>query len=116
MSSTLHIAVAEEKGSKPVTVLHLRGDLDASTQPELEEKAGGLIEGGAVYILIDLAEIGYMGSAGLRALHSIANKLPEAGQLKLLRPSESVAKVFKTLGFDSYFDIHIDLDEAVQSF
>lgn len=116
MSSTLHIAVAEEKGSSPVSVLHLKGDLDASTQPELEEKAAALIENGATNLLIDLSEIGYMGSAGLRALHSISNNLPENGQLKLLNPSAPVSKVFKTLGFDSYFDIQSDLDAAVQSF
>jgi len=115
MSSTLHIAVAEEQGDVLVTILHLKGDLDASTQPELEEKAAGLIDSGVSNLLIDLEEVGYMGSAGLRALHSIANKLVE-GQLKLLNPSESVGKVFKTLGFDSYFDIHEDLTEAVRSF
>lgn len=116
MSSTLHIAVAEEIGNAPVTVLHLKGDLDASTQPELESKAGELIEKGASNLLIDLADVGYMGSAGLRALHSISNKLQGNGQMKLLNPSASVSKVFKTLGFDAYFDIQTDLETAVQSF
>lgn len=116
MSSTLRIAVAEEKGSAPVTVLQLKGDLDASTQPELESKAGDLIDKGATNLLIDLSEVGYMGSAGLRALHSISNRLPDSGQLKLLNPSGEVAKVFKTLGFDSYFDIQSDLEAAIQSF
>jgi len=116
MSSTLHIAVAEEQGDESVTVIHLKGELDASTQPELEAKAAALIEDGATNLLIDLAEITYIASAGLRALHSIHTKLESAGQFKLLNPSEPVSKIFHTLGFDRYFDIHDDLDEALRSF
>jgi len=118
MSSTLHIAVADEKGRVPVTVFHLSGDLDANTQPDLEQKAEKLISGGARNILIDLGQVGYMGSAGLRAIHSISNMLKSSGggNLKLLNPSDAVQRVFFTLGFDRYFDIKHDLNEAIQSF
>ena len=118
MSEALHIAVSEEKGNVPVTVLHVSGDLDSKTYQELETKAAELIGGGAKNILLDLGGVKYMGSAGLRAMHGISNKLKGAGggQLKLLNPSDSVSRVMFTLGFDKYFDIQSDLNAAVKSF
>jgi hypothetical protein len=36
--------------------------------------------------------------------------------LKLLKPSAEADRVLKALGFDRYFQIYDDLDEAVMSF
>ncbi len=118
MSEALHIAVSEEKGNVPVTVLHVSGDLDSKTYQELETKAGDLIGGGAKNILLDLSGVKFMGSAGLRAMHGISNKLKNSGggKLKLLNPTDAVSRVMFTLGFDKYFDIQSDLNEAVKSF
>ena len=118
MSSALRIAVSEEKGSAPVTVLYLTGDLDGKTYQELETKAADLIKGGASNMLLDLSGINFMGSAGLRALHGISNQLKDAGngQMKLLKPSESVGRIMKTLGFDKHFSIHQDMDSALGKF
>jgi anti-sigma B factor antagonist len=118
MSEALHIAVSEEKGNVPVTILLVSGDLDSKTYQELEAKASELIGGGAKNILLDLSGVRFMGSAGLRAMHGISNKLKNSGggQLKLLSPSDAVSRVMFTLGFDKFFDIKSDLNEAVKSF
>lgn len=118
MSAALRIAVSEEKGNVPVTILHVSGDVDSKTYQDLESKAVDLIGGGAKNILLDLSAVNFMSSAGLRAMHGISNKLKGSGggQLKLLNPSESISRVIKTLGFDRFFDIHTDLDEAIKAF
>jgi len=119
MSSDLRITVSEESGNVPVTILHLIGDLDANTQKNFETKAQEIVKGGADNLLLDLSAVTYMGSAGLRAIHSLATSLKEgghAGHIKLLSPSEPVAKVLKTLGFDSYFEVFDSVHEAVASF
>ena len=119
MSNALRIAVSEEKGNVPITVLLLSGDLDSKSFSELESKSTELIANGTKNFILDLGGVNYMGSAGLRALHSISNKLKtagEGGKLKLVNPSEPVHKVMKTLGFEQFFDIHPSVDEAVQSF
>lgn len=118
MSTALRIAVSEEKGDVPVTILLVTGDLDSKTYQDLEAKASEVIGGGASNILLDLSAVNYMGSAGLRAMHGISNKLKAAGggQLKLLNPSDAVSRVMKTLGFDKFFNIHTSLDEALKAF
>lgn len=117
MSSNLHITVLVQQGNEHVTVLHLKGDLDGSNYKELEAKANEAIAGGTKNILIDLADVNYMGSAGLRAFHTISNTLKEKeGAIKLLNPSDAAARVLKTLGFDQFFEVYNDLDEAVSSY
>jgi len=122
MSSALRIAVSEEKGNVPVTILQLTGDLDGKTYQELEAKAADVIGAGASNLLFDLGGVGFMGSAGMRALHAISNKIKtagpngSAGKMMLLNPTDAVSRVLKTLGFDQHFDIHADLEEALKSF
>jgi len=118
MSTPLRIAVSEEKGESPVTILHLSGDLDSKTHSDLESKAAEAIEKGSNRILLELGGVTFMGSAGLRAMHGIANKLKAGGggQLKIANPSDAVARIMKTLGFDQMFEIHGSLEEALKSF
>ena len=122
--ATLNIMVEEAQGEAPVTVMHLQGDIDAATHTTLTAKAEELVEAGATNILLDLSGVGYMGSAGFRALHAISNMLETEGgagmgkskRLKLLSPSDDVARVIKTLGFNVYLDTFENQEEAVRSF
>ena len=122
MSENLQISTSTEDGEKSVTVLRLKGSLDANTQSDLEGKAKEAIDSGAQFILLEMSEVDYLGSAGMRAIHAITNLLsPEdpslrSASLKVVNPSPAAAKVFKTLGFDSFIDIHDSIDEAVAAF
>ena len=122
--ATLNIMVGLEQGNVPVTVLRVEGDIDAATHKTLQDQAFELIDGGAANLLLDLGGVNYMGSAGFRAIHAITNKLSgddasglsKSSHLKLLNPTDAVARVIKTLGFDVYLDIFQDKNEAVNSF
>jgi anti-sigma B factor antagonist len=120
----MSILVGLEQGKVPVTVLKIEGDIDASTYKDLQDKAAELVESGTAHILLDLAAVEYMGSAGFRAIHAIANMInPEQKQgmyksehVKLLNPQGEVARVIKTLGFDAFLEIHDDRQAAIDSF
>jgi len=122
--TTFNILVGHAQGKVPVTVLRIEGDIDAATHKTLQDKAAEVIEAGATDVLLDLGGVKYMGSAGFRALHAISNMLHKDGEpgmmksthLKLLNPTDAVARVIKTLGFDVYLDIYQDKDAAVNSF
>ncbi len=119
MSTALQIAVSESAAGAPVTVLRVSGDLDSKSYTQLESKAAELIIEGKHRIALDLGGVGFMGSAGLRAMHAIATRLKgmgDGGQLVLVNPSQATARVMKTLGFDQFFEIHASLDDALASF
>jgi len=122
MSENLQIGVSREDGDKAVAIMRLQGSLDANTQGTLEDKAREAVDGGAEYLLIDMSGVDYLGSAGMRAIHAITTMLSpnepgmRSSHLKVVNPSPAVAKVFKTLGFDSFIDIHASVDEAIAAF
>ena len=120
----MSILVGLEQGKVPVTVLKIEGDIDASSYKELQDKAAEVIDSGAENILLDLSSVEYMGSAGFRAIHAVANMLNKeqkqgmykSEHVKLLNPHGEVARVIKTLGFDAFLEIHDDRQAAIDSF
>ncbi len=136
----MEITVSQEQGRVAVTVVHVRGDVDASNYTELVRKVEALRKDGAKDFLVDLSGVPYMSSAGLVALHSIAMALrgeqpvdPRSGwgtlkamdrtrdggmqaHVKLLNPQEHVAEIFDKAGFTQFFEVFDDLHKAVASF
>lgn len=120
----MSILIGQEEGNVPVTVMKIEGDLDASTYKDLQDKANEVIGEGASNILLDMSGVNYMGSAGFRAIHAIANMLNKEHEegmyksehVKLLNPHGEVARVIKTLGFDSFLEIFDDRAAAIASF
>jgi len=135
----MEIVVSQERGSVPVSVLHLKGDLDASSYLELVNTAQKLYDEGARFLLLDLSNMVFISSAGLASLHIITKLFrgeksnPEDGwgtyksidreretglqkNVKLLNPTPDVAQVLETVGFNQFFETYANWDEAVQSF
>ena len=134
----MEIKVSTENGRVPITVLHVDGNLDASSYQKFQSAAKKLIDEGARYILVDLAHAPFVSSAGLRALHTLFNELrsrnPDANlsdeqvkkgiragtykspHLKLLNLSPETKAAFETSGFDMYIDTFTDLKAAIASF
>lgn len=116
----LDIKVSQMQGNKPVTVLHVTGDIDAKSHEVLDAKATDIINGGARHVLLDLTNIKYMSSAGFRSMHKIYTILnandDDSACLKILKPSEQIKRLMKTMGFDSHMPAFDDLTEAVNSF
>ena len=134
------MTMTQAAGRVPVTVLHIQGEVDGSSYAALIAKGGEVIQSGAHHIVLDLGGVQYLSSAGLLALHSIAQMArglpppdPEAGweafrsvtrdqsagkqqHVKLLNPSPRVSKVLATAGFDRFFEIYTDQSVAVASF
>lgn len=118
--SNLDIKVSQMEGNKPVTVLHVSGDIDANSHKILDEKATDLINEGARHVLLDLTNIKYMSSAGFRSMHKIYTVLnvtdDDTASLKVLKPSDKIKRLMKTMGFDAQMPAYEDLTEAINSF
>jgi anti-anti-sigma factor len=94
----------EELGDQ--RLLALVGRLDTETSADLELAIADLQAAGANKFLIDLAEVGYVSSAGLRVLLATAKQLEGGrGSLKLCCLNDSVRQVFDVAGFTRLFAI-----------
>lgn len=112
------------QGRVPVTVLHVQGMVDSATYQDFTTYMKNAIAGGAEYLLLDLAGVSYMSSAGIRSLNEMSlflkGKFADQGKvssrLKLLNPTERVLDTFKISGVNVFFEIYASLESAVASF
>jgi anti-anti-sigma factor len=99
--------------------IELNGRLDTSTAPQLEEKLMGLDLAAHPLQILDLSDLDYISSAGIRVLFK-AKKRASAGEARLLlvNPKPSVKKVFdivKALPNESIFRSMEELDSYLDN-
>lgn len=102
---------------KDVTVVSIKGRMDAVTTPEVENRLAELVRGGEKRLVMDLQGLDYISSAGLRALLATAKKLKATqGNMIFANLGGHVTEVFKISGFFSLFSICDSVGVAVGSF
>ncbi|HEY4691650.1 MAG TPA: STAS domain-containing protein [Anaerolineae bacterium] len=102
---------------KRVNVVSVSGRVDSAAAPDLEKSLQSLIESRRNQIVVELADVDYMSSAGLRALVSALKAAKKGGgDLVIARPSSRVREVIDLAGLTSVFTMHDDTLEAVGSF
>ena len=97
----------------PLQVIQLQGRLDNATSQAFEANALGVIGAGGRSLLIDLAGLDYISSAGLRVALTVAKRMKAAGgRLGFCSPSPPVAEVFEISGVDAIVEIYPDPETA----
>ena len=100
-----------------VSILSLTGSLDTNTSKEAEDQINILLEEGSIKLLIDLTDLDYISSSGLRILLSTSKKLkPLRGEMRICGLNETVNEVFEISGFTMIFKIFKTIEEAKTSF
>ena len=100
-----------------VLVVTLTGRLDSGTAQSAEDNFVRALGDGATRIAIDLSQVDYISSAGLRILLVIAKKLQQSkGKIVLFGLVANVREVFSISGFDKIFAIRPDIASAVEAF
>lgn len=137
----LETSLEQASGRVPVTVLALDGELDASNFSELIEQVRGLYDAGTRHLLLDLADLRFMASSGLVALHSIVRLMhgepppdPDAGwgalhalgqdvaegstqtEVQLCGAQPAVERVLTRTGLNRLFLTHPDRAAALAAF
>lgn len=88
------------------TVLEIAGRMDATTAPELEKGLLALVDSGENRLVIDLKDLQYISSAGLRTLLTLAKRLKaEQGNVVFANLQGPAAEVFRVSGFYSLFTV-----------
>ena len=88
METTLTITREEIQANNPITVLHLQGWLDAKGEENLLAAARAAYSEGARFMILDLAGVETLTSAGMRAMHKVYKLYtPTEERMKRLRVS-----------------------------
>lgn len=106
-----------ELASGEVVVLGLKGRLDALTADTAKQNLISRLASPNPRLVLDLSQLGYVSSAGLRVLLDLAKRVSAAeGKLVLCALVRNVHQVFELAGFASFIPIYPSRQEALVAF
>ena len=88
----------EMKRNAAELTITIAGRLDTTTAPMLDKAINGDL-GDATALVLDLKDVEYISSAGLRVLLSAQKKMQQLGSMKVRNVCEAVMEVFEMTGF-----------------
>jgi anti-anti-sigma factor len=89
------------------------GRLDSNTSPRLERTLNGQLEKGHYWLFVDMGEVEYIASSGLKVLVSSWRRAHEHdGDVILIEPQPRIVEILEMVGFDMLFEIFPNLDDA----
>ena len=107
----------EKSKEGSVLILKPKGRLDSHESDSFEEALKKFIDDGDKVLLLDLSEINYVSSRGLRVFITGAKWAQAAGgRLAVCAPQDDVQKVLDMTGLAALFGVFKTREEAVQSF
>jgi len=107
----------QDRQVEDVTVLILKGSIDAITSPKITEFIQVHIAKGNIKLVADLSGVDYTSSAGLRVLlGAIKETRARSGDLRLAGVQPDVQKVLNLSGFTNILKKYDDVNSAVASY
>ena len=88
----------EIKRNAEETIIKLVGRLDTTTAPALDKTINEDIAG-TKNLVLDVKDLEYISSAGLRVLLGAQKKMQKIGSMKVTNVREEVMEVFEMTGF-----------------
>lgn len=111
------------KSLNRVDLISVKGRLDAASAPQLKQKIDELFDQGRYQIVIDLEDLDYVASPGLRVLIEARKRARDrkltdlgGGDVRLANLPSRIKEVFDLTGFTALFEIYPDTVTAVGSY
>ena len=97
------MTIEQKRDGAKLTVC-LGGRLDTTTAPQLEGALNTALDG-VSELEMDLKELEYISSAGLRVLLSAQKRMNKQGSMVILNANESLMEIFEVTGFSDILTI-----------
>jgi serine/threonine-protein kinase RsbW len=95
-------------------VVRPSGRLDSNNSPRLETGLNGLLKTGHTWLFVDLTDVDYIASSGLKVLVAAWRRAREAGgDVVLCGLQPRLVEIFEMVGFDMLFDVYPNLGAAL---
>ncbi len=107
----------ETKAVGSVSIIYVKGYLDAHTAPELEKEFNRLLEEKRFEVVVNFEELKYISSAGLGVFMAYVETMRDnSGDIKFSNLKPDVYNIFDLLGFPMLYEFYKDEKEAVEKF
>ncbi len=95
-------------------VLKVAGRMDAESSVQLEQQCESCISEGVTSLILDLGDLRYISSMGLRSFVVIAKKLRDkGGALRVCRSTGLVQQVFEITRLNQVLNLHDTVESAI---
>ncbi len=109
----MKIRNAGQKGG--CTMVSVEGRMDALSAPEFETFMSDLINEGVIKVIVNLEDLDYISSAGLRSVLVTTKKIQaKNGIIAIASVHDTVKEIFEISGFNTIIPIYASLNEALK--
>lgn len=105
-----------KKHEKGLSIITVNGTVDALSSYTLENDLLELMSSGRLFIVVDMSEMDYITSAGLRSLLVAAKMISlKKGFMAICRLNDDVKKIFSMVNFESILNVYEDMLSALSA-
>jgi len=106
-----------QRDQNGVIVFELDGRVDTQGALDMDLALQAAVSGGKYKMVLDMAQVDYISSAGLRTLADVLTRNRESGgDLKLVALNRKVLRVLRIIGFDKFFALYDTVEAAITDF
>jgi anti-sigma B factor antagonist len=96
-----------------VAVVSIGGEIDLSTAPAFEAAIATALEANPVVLVIELSQVSFMASVGLRILAATQENAGKSAQVAVVANNSAVSRPIQLTGLDNIFSLYPTLDAAL---
>jgi anti-sigma B factor antagonist len=105
-------SVAHHEG---VSVVSIGGEIDLSTAPAFEAAISGALDKDPPVLVIELSDVSFMASVGLRILAATHEKVGKSGQVAIVANNAATSRPMQLTGLDKVMSMYPTLDDALSA-
>jgi anti-anti-sigma factor len=106
--------ISTSSADNEVVLIEIEGDIDAHTARKLDKTLNDLLAQGHSRLVLDASQIGFISSAGLRAItFSQREAQQQGGEVRLFGLNAQVRRVFEMAGLDECLHLSDTRQEAM---
>jgi anti-sigma B factor antagonist len=96
-----------------IAVLAVRGEIDVASAPAFKSAIAEALEGNPEGLVLDLLEVEFLGSVGVRVLLEAQRKVGDDDRFAVVARSPAAGRILQLLALDELLSVHSTVDEAL---
>jgi anti-sigma B factor antagonist len=96
-----------------VAVVTIGGEIDLSTAPAFEAAIAGALDDDPPVLVIELSEVRFMASVGLRILAATQEKVSKSARVAIVADNPATSRPMQLTGLDKIISLYPTLDDAL---
>lgn len=103
------------QGCGNVAVLAVRGDIDMTSASAFKSAIAEALAGGPQALVLDLLEVEFFGSVGVRVLVEAQEKVGDGDRFAVVAHGSAASRILQLVHLDELLSVHETVEDALSS-